>query len=119
MSVKQLFFNFLLVTVNAYINFYRTPDQMQKAKDDEQSWMVGAAGSSDDFFDFRAYLDWQEELAADSDSSTAFIRELVKTQAFHTFIEQNHAAQKLQGVAAKADSDETAVFFESCVQLLN
>lgn len=41
--------------------------------------MIGAPASSDDFFDFQGYLDWQEERAATNGTSNAFIRELVAT----------------------------------------
>ena len=53
LSVKQLFFNFLLVTVNNYIQFYKTDVEQEEAN--------AAFLSSEDFFDFDKYLEWQEE----------------------------------------------------------
>lgn len=40
---------------------------------------MGALKDCDDFFDFQAYLDWQEEQAAASGTNNTFIRELVAT----------------------------------------
>lgn len=70
-------------------------------------------GSSDDFFDFQGYLDWQEELAAENGTSNAFIRELVATQTFQRFIEQNETGP------SQEEAENEAVFFESCRDLLN
>lgn len=42
-----------------------------------------------------------------------FMREFVKTQAFHEFIEQNSASLENEG------AENSAVFFESCIELLN
>ena len=41
------------------------------------------------------------------------MREFVKTQAFHEFIEQNSASSENEG------AENASVFFESCIELLN
>ena len=64
--------------------------------------------SSDDIFDFQGYLEWQEEEAKERGSTNDFIQELAKTQCFHEFIEQRQ----------KDQAESNAVFFESCIELL-
>ena len=85
LSVKQLFFNFLLVTINNYIRFYKVPEDTVA-----DGTAANAFLTSDDYFDFERYLRWQEERSIkNKDTNIEFIRQLVDTQGFHKFIEQN------------------------------
>lgn len=60
LSVKQLFFNFLLMTVNNYKQFYVIADE---AEIDKTGPLAGLK-ASEDVFNFQGYLEWQEERAA-------------------------------------------------------
>ena len=45
--------------------------------------------TSNDLFDFEAYLNWQEDMSKKNyDNNIDFIRYFVTTQAFNTFIER-------------------------------
>lgn len=45
--------------------------------------------ASSDFFNFKAYLDWQKERSeANRDNNIDFVRHLIMTQGFCTFIER-------------------------------
>ena len=68
---------------------------------------------SEDYFDFKGYLEWQEDRSIRDgfgSENNQFIREFVKTQTFHEFIEQNYE---------KEEVESAAVFFESCIEYLN
>lgn len=94
------------MAVNNYKQFYVIPDE---AEIDKTGPLAGLKGS-EDVFNFQAYLEWQEERSAKRGTSNLFIREFVKTQTFHEFIEQNY-----EGTQEEA---QKAVFFESCIELL-
>ena len=51
LSVKQLFFNFLLMTVDNYIDF-KSDESVDGANRDVADHMIGAPLGSDEFFDF-------------------------------------------------------------------
>ena len=102
------------MTVNNYIQFYRTNEE-QKELDDEaetnatNNWNVK---SSEDFFDFQGYIEWQDDKQMErTGENNLFMREFVKTQAFHEFIEQNRNTEN-------EGAENAAVFFESCIELL-
>ena len=87
--MKQLFFNFLLMTVNNYIAYYHYQDDLLTNTDTETN-DLHRLKSSDELFDFDGYLKWQDERADELGSSNAFIREFVGTQTFHEFIEHSY-----------------------------
>ena len=68
LSVKQLFFNFLLLTVNNYIGFYKDQD-LETDAESNAAFDLHKFKSSDELFDFEGYLKWQEERAAKTGSS--------------------------------------------------
>ena len=100
------------MTVNNYIQFFRTKEE-QTARGKEVDQNVWNAKSSEDFFDFQGYLEWQDERQmTKTGENNLFIREFIKTQAFHEFIEQNSQGENEDG------AQNAAVFFESCIELL-
>ena len=75
--------------------------------------MNAAFLSSEDFFDFDKYLEWQEERSQrNRDNNIEFIRQLIQTQGFHKFIEQT-------SLGGKEQTESMAVFFEMNIELLN
>ena len=75
------------MTVNNYIRFYRTNEE-QKARDQENDKGDWKVKSSEDFFDFQGYIEWQDDKQMErTGENNLFMREFVKTQAFHEFIE--------------------------------
>ena len=73
LTVKQLFYNFLLSCLNDYTRFLAPPQAKQSP--------------CFDVFDFDGYLKWQEELHPFTNID--FIKQLVHTQAFNQFIESS------------------------------
>ena len=112
LSVKQLFFNFLLMAVNNYIQFYRTNDEQGDEAPGDKPGVLAGLQCSDDIFDFDGYLQWQDDHQLSMSGETnSFMQEFVKTQCFHEFIEQNYMGKQ-------EEAESAAVFFESCIELL-
>ena len=76
----------MLETVGNYVQYYRTNEE-QAAIDEEalsKNKMISDFKTSDDFFDFDKYLESREAKF----EGNFFMREFVRTQTFHEFIEQ-------------------------------
>jgi len=70
LSVKQLFFNFLLQTLGDYTPFIRIIDPNRNKN------ML----SSSDFFDFDGFLEWHRQRSLqNNDTNFEFIEQLVST----------------------------------------
>lgn len=70
------------MTVNNYISYYRTEDELNKNKDSGAAAFDGK--SPEDFFDFQGYLESQDKRQMErTGQSNLFMHEFVNTQCFH------------------------------------
>lgn len=65
--------------------------------------------SSEDFFEFEAYLESREQMFEGN-----FMAEFIKSQTFHEFIEQQYGDKFENGEGA----ENASMFFDSCIDVL-
>ena len=105
--MKQLFFNFLLQTIGDYNRFMLKPPVGPEDPEYRQL-------ASSDFFDFAGYISWQEQRSADNrDNNIDFIKHVVTTQAFCTFIER--CCTRLESEVLETTPEQ---FFELNLEIL-
>lgn len=74
LKTKQVFLNYLLSTINNYLEFYKSDEKLAK--------LSCTKFSSEDVFDFESYLETFPVKDRD------FMKALTETQGFHVFIEK-------------------------------